>query len=80
MWPVTSKFSSSDAVVILKIVICFPSLAYCDYVVCLWNDRVPSVHFSDMWTVVSSTSILRTEKLEVVIKLPVSFNVVLNAF
>lgn len=73
MLPMTSKFSSSDAVVILKVLIYF-SLAYYDQVVCLWSDRVPSVHFSDMWTVDSSTSILRTEKLEVVIKYLLMWN------
>lgn len=69
MLPMTSEFSSSNAVIFLKVV--FPLLffpVYCDQVVCLWNDRAPSVHFSDKWTVVSSTSVLRTEKPEVVIK------------
>lgn len=69
MLPTTSEFSSSNAVIFLKVVfslLFFP--VYCDQVVCLWNDRAPSVHFSDKWTVVSSTSVLRTEKPEVVIK------------
>lgn len=61
-----SKFSG--ALVIRKIVICVSSPACCDQVVCLWNDRVLSLCFSGMWTVVSLTSILRTGKLEVVIK------------